>query len=53
MEKTLEIQLLELREQIAQEIDAYKSAGKFQRGFPGTEEYVLDIAALIARGQYK
>ena len=41
---------MELREKIAQEIQAYKEEGDFQRGFPGTEEDVLDIAIKIARG---
>ncbi len=50
MEKTLQIHLQELREQIAQEIEIYKDTGKFHRGFPGTEEEVLIVAAAIARG---
>lgn len=39
-----------LREQIAQEIEAFKNEGQFSRGFPGSEENVLDIAVGIARG---
>lgn len=41
---------MELREKIAQEIEAYKDKGEFHRGFPGTEEDVLDVAIKIARG---
>ena len=45
MEKTIEIQIKELREQIAQEIEAIKVTSENALG-------IQIIAAKIARGQY-
>ena len=41
---------VELREKIAQQIEKFRDAGEFLRGFPGTEEDALTAAIKIIRG---